>query len=122
MNQILVCIAHFCVVYNIVFVTYYFYKELFGRQPVSFLEMWLYIESKFELLQKAMNEEQKELIKKIGYSFFNSEERSFENFKSELKKWKNENKDKTYQNQYSPYFEYILHGGCLGSVWATLER
>ena len=95
MNQFLVILAHICVVYNIIFITYYFYKELFGSQPASFLEIWLYIESKFEQLQKELDNEQKELITKITYSFFNSEERSFEKFKSELKKWKNENKDKT---------------------------
>lgn len=94
MNNFLIIGAHFCVLYNIVFITYYFYKELFGKQPASFLEIWLYVESKFDKIQKIIDDENKELIKKITYSFFNSEERTFENFKNELKRWKNESKDK----------------------------
>lgn len=94
MNHFLIFGAHFCVLYNIVFITYYFYKELFGSHPASFLEIWLYIESKFEEIHKVIDDEHKELINKITYSFFNSEERTFEKFKDELKKWKNENKDK----------------------------
>ena len=86
--------GHVCILYCMSFVTYLWYDKLFGKQPAYFLEMWLYLESKFEELRKQLDDEQKELIKKITYSFFNSEERSFENFKAELKRWKDENKDK----------------------------
>lgn len=86
--------GHVCIGYCMCFVTYLWYDKLFGKQPAYFLEIWLYFESKFELLKKELDNEQQELIKKITYSFFNSEERSLENFKAELKRWKNENKDK----------------------------
>jgi len=92
MNTYLIGFAYFCLFYNTIFVSILIYDKLFGRQPLTFLEVWLYLEDKFANLGKLVEEENKEVRKKIVDSLWNSEERSMEHLKDELKKFKNDKK------------------------------
>jgi len=90
MDIYLVGFAYACLSYNTFYITWSIHRQLFGKQPVTFFELWLYLEEKFKGLQDIVDEESRETRKKMVDSLFNSEARSFEKFKETLKKWKDE--------------------------------
>jgi hypothetical protein len=64
------------------------YDWLNYRPPLSYLEVWLLMDSKFEEMQKVIEEENKETRQKMVNSLWNSEERNLEHFKEEIKRLK----------------------------------
>lgn len=72
--------------YNFIFVTYSFYKLYSQKQPLTFLEMFLYLEDRFD----KMSDTEKEVYKKISSEILNSELRNADRLKREFKNKENE--------------------------------
>jgi hypothetical protein len=64
------------------------YDWAFYKPPLTYLEVWLLMDSKFEDLQKVIEEENKDTRQKMVDSLWNSEERNIEHFKEEIKRLK----------------------------------
>jgi hypothetical protein len=64
------------------------YDWAFYKPPLTYLEVWLLMDSKFEQMQKLVEEENKDTRKKLVDSLWNSEERNLEHIKEELKRLK----------------------------------
>ena len=81
MTNILAIGAHFAVMYVIVFVTYLFFKEATRPKPMTFLELFLYMEDLKDDLGKIIEEENKETRKEM----FNNSLRTYDKIKNTLK-------------------------------------
>jgi len=82
----LIWFAYFCFGYNCIFLTYLVYKEFFRNNPLTFLEIFLYIESVFERLEKA----DKDSIQDIKNNILNSELRTQDQFRETIKSLKDD--------------------------------
>lgn len=92
MTNTLINFAFFCLCYNFLYITISLFKMAYDwyvyRPPLSYLEVWLLMDSKFEEMQKVIEEENQETRQKMVDSLWNSEERSLEHIKEELKRLK----------------------------------
>ena len=60
MTNLLALGAHFAVIYVILFVSYLWYKELTRPRPMTFLELFMYMEDLKNDLSKIIEEESKD--------------------------------------------------------------
>jgi len=81
MSEILSFGAHFAVSYVILFVTYLWYRELTRREPMTFLELFLYMERFKESLENIIEEENKETRK----TMFENSLKTYDRIKRTLK-------------------------------------
>ena len=92
MTNTLINFAFFCMCYNFFYITISLlkmaYDWAFYKPPLTYLEVWLLMDSKFEAMQKVIEEENKDTRKKMVDSLWNSEERSLDHIKNELKNLK----------------------------------
>ena len=82
-----------CLAYNFFYITIELWDRHKRKEPVSFLEVFMYIEDKFADMKKVVEIEETQTRKKIADSFFNSEERSVEKLKIEIQKLRDEHKN-----------------------------
>ncbi len=81
MTNILAIGAHFAVIYVIVFVTYLWYREATRPRPMTFLELFLYMENFKEEFGKIIEEENQETRKEM----FENSLRTYDRIKNTLK-------------------------------------
>jgi hypothetical protein len=85
-------VGWYVIAYQTFSILRWFYFWAYYEKPVSFLQIWLYMEDKFEQMQKVADEENTETRRKMVDSLLNSEARTKDGLKEELKKFK---KDET---------------------------
>lgn len=81
MTNILAFGAHFAVIYVVIFITYLWYKEGTREKPMTFLELFMYMENLKEDLEKMIEEESKETRKEM----FQDSLRTYDRIKNTLK-------------------------------------
>lgn len=79
-----------CLAYNFIYITIELWSKHKRKEPVSFIEVFMYIEDKFAEMKKVVEIEETQTRKKMVDSFFNSEERSAEKLKIEIQKLRDE--------------------------------
>jgi len=85
MTNILAFGAHFAVIYVVFFVTYLFYREKTRPKPMTFLELFMYMEGFKDDLGKIIEEENGETRKEM----FNNSLKTYDRIKNTLNDGKN---------------------------------